>query len=55
MTDARRLCTCFGHGFWLLGLALIVCGIGQFAWLPIGWGCFAFGYRAALTAGDQTK
>lgn len=37
-----------GNGFWLMGCALIIAGFPQWAWVPIGCGGFALGYRCAL-------
>lgn len=39
-----------GSAFYLAGIGMIIGGFAQWAWMPISWGGFAFGYRAALAA-----
>lgn len=42
-----------GCGLWLLGMATIIGGYPQIAWLPISWASYAFGYWEALLSNEQ--
>lgn len=48
----RRMVTSvmIGNACWIFGVALMIGGHGEWAWMPISWGGFAFGYRYGLKA-----